>query len=141
MEPEAKTESAARQRTNRRRQPRYAVDEEATLLLLNLGAPLSCRILDLSLGGCRVRTAERFLAGVMIRVEVSFKVSGIPSRLMGVTQWTDRRNVVGIRFLDVSERKRDQLRQLMAELHDRELPAETPEVPQRRGEADRAAPC
>jgi len=54
--------------------------------------------------------------GVFRRVEVEFCVDGLPYRFPGVTQAIyDPRNV-GIRFLDLSERKREQLNTLLDEI-------------------------
>jgi len=40
----------------------------------------------------------------------------MPFRLSGVTQWTNRKHLVGVRFIDLSDRKREQLAQLIDEL-------------------------
>ena len=116
MQLATKSEGTPRQRPNRRRQTRYAVDEEAKLLLVKHGSTISCNILDLSLGGCRVRTTDRFLAGVLIRVEISFKILGVAFRLPGVTQWTNRRDVIGIRFIDMTPRRQGALAEVLAEM-------------------------
>jgi PilZ domain len=79
-------------------------------------------MLDISLGGCRVRTQERFLAGIMTRLEVVFTLKGVGFRLTGVTQWTDRRNLVGIRFLDMTTRRTDALAESLAEIKTPPLP-------------------
>jgi hypothetical protein len=101
---------------NRRKDPRHTVDEPASLLLVHQGSAIACRIIDLSLGGCQVRSEEKFLAGPMVRVEVVFKVLGEAFRVAGVTQWTRQKQWVGIRFLDVSERKRTALMQLIDDI-------------------------
>jgi hypothetical protein len=103
-------------RPNRRVLPRFPVDEEATLLLVNHGARIPCRIVDISQGGCRLLSRERFQAGIMVRVEVHFKVRGLAFRFSGVTQWTDSRHQVGIRFIDVIPRRRDELIEALEEL-------------------------
>ena len=94
---------------NRRTDPRYDVDEEAHLLLVEHGSTLACRIVDLSLNGCRVRMEERFCAGTRVRVELSFRVRGLAFRFSGLTQWTDGRHLAGIRFVNVTSRRRDDL--------------------------------
>ncbi|MGB7548407.1 MAG: PilZ domain-containing protein [Terracidiphilus sp.] len=116
MERNGQAESTPKQRQQRRGQSRYAILEGASLLLLKHGTTMSCQILDLSLGGCRICTAERFLAGVMVRVEVEFKVLGIAFRLSGVTQWTNRDHLAGIRFIDMTPRRTDALAELLAEV-------------------------
>ena len=102
----------------RRRDPRHTVDEAGSLQLVHEGSVIACRIIDLSLGGCKVRAESQFLAGPMVRVEVLFKVLGETLRIAGVTQWTRRKQWIGIRFLDVSERKRAALMQLIREIEE-----------------------
>jgi PilZ domain len=101
--------------SERRSQPRYAVDEAATLHFIEVRAQVTGRILDLSMSGCRIRTNERFPVGIYRRVETEFKLDGLPFRLGGVVQTIHDKFTVGIRFLDVSPRKRDQLSFLMDE--------------------------
>jgi c-di-GMP-binding flagellar brake protein YcgR len=101
---------------NRRKNPRHAVDEAGSLQLVHHGSTVACRIIDLSLGGCQVRAENLFLAGPMVRVEVVFKVLGESLRISGVTQWTRQKKWIGIRFLDVSDRKRASLLQLINEI-------------------------
>ena len=101
--------------SDRRSQPRYAVDEAATLHFIEVRAQITGRILDLSMSGCRIRTNERFPVGIYRRIETEFKLDGLPFRLGGVVQSIHDKFTVGIRFLDVSPRKRDQLAFLMDE--------------------------
>ena len=102
--------------SDRRSQPRYAVDEAATLHFIDVHAQISGRILDLSMSGCRIRTAERFPVGIYRRVETEFRLDGLPFRLGGVVQSLHDKFTVGIRFLDLSQRKRDQIAFLMDEI-------------------------
>jgi len=104
----------------RRAQSRHEVDTSALILLIKIGCQIGGRILDLSLGGCRIRTEERFPVGIYTRVETEFRLQGLPFRLGGVIQAVhDRdRHLVGIRFLDVSERKRAQVEQLIEEIEE-----------------------
>jgi hypothetical protein len=125
MEPGMEESSA---QSDRRSQPRYAVDEAATLHFIDVGAQISGRILDLSMSGCRIRTDQRFPVGIYRRVETEFNLDGLPFRLGGVVQSIHDKFTVGIRFLDVSPRKRDQLAALMDEI----------EVIQRHGNSDSA---
>jgi hypothetical protein len=119
---------------NRRRVPRQAVDEDASILILNLGTRVACRVIDLSLGGCRLRTAERFMAGPMVRVEVTFRVLGLIFRFSGVTQWTDGRKLVGVRFVDVTSRRRGELAEALGEVE-----AENAAKARERAEKEEAA--
>ena len=100
----------------RRQQARHELDTSATILLVNVGSTLQGRILDLSLNGCRIRTDERFPVGIYTRVETEFRLQGLPFRLGGVIQAIHDRNTVGIRFLDLSERKRKQVLELIGEI-------------------------
>jgi hypothetical protein len=99
----------------RRVQSRHEVDTSAVILLVKVGSRLEGRILDLSLSGCCIRTDELFPVGIFTRVETEFRLEGLPFRMGGVIQGIhDReRHMVGIRFLDVSERKRAQMEQLI----------------------------
>jgi hypothetical protein len=103
-------------RLERRAQARLEVDTSAIIYLVNVGSRLSGRILDLSLGGCRIRADERFQVGIYTRVETEFRLGGLLFRLGGVIQAIHDRRLVGIRFLDVSARKREQLEQLIGEI-------------------------
>jgi c-di-GMP-binding flagellar brake protein YcgR len=110
-----------REGRERRAQSRYAVDTSAAIILVHSGSRLSGRILDLSLGGCRIRTDERFKVGIFTRIETEFLVEGLPFRLSGVIQAIHGPQLAGIRFLDVSERKRAQLLQLIMEIKAKEV--------------------
>jgi hypothetical protein len=102
----------------RRAQSRHEVDTSAVILLINAGSRLPGRIHDLSLSGCRIRTDERFPVGIYTRVETEFRLEGLTFRLGGVIQAVhdrERRNV-GIRFLDMSDRKQEQVEQLIEEI-------------------------
>jgi c-di-GMP-binding flagellar brake protein YcgR len=116
MELEEKAESVAAQPVEHRRRPRHAVDQEASLLVVSRNAPVQCRVVDLSDGGCKVRTRERFPAPIHARVEVSFKVNGIAFRLSGVVQWTDGRNQAGLRFGAMSSRRLQELAEVLGEV-------------------------
>ena len=100
----------------RRRHSRHAVDTSASIILVRIGSRLQGRILDLSLGGCRIRSNQRFPVGIYTRVEAEFRVEGLSFRLGGVIQALHDPNTVGIRFLDISSRKREQLNQLIDEI-------------------------
>lgn len=105
-------------RRNRRGQSRHEVDTTATIRLVNVGSALRGRILDLSLSGCRIQTDERFPVGIYTRVETEFHLQGLPFRLGGVIQAIHNRFTVGIRFLDLSERKQQQVQELIDEIEE-----------------------
>jgi hypothetical protein len=101
---------------DRRASSRHSVDTSAKLLLVKAGICMPSRILNLSLSGCRLRTEERFNVGIYVRLETEFYLHGLPFRLGGVSQAILDKHTIGIRFLDVSDRKRQQLTELMAEI-------------------------
>ena len=119
---EQKVFANGRVRRDRRKALRYEVDDSAAILLVRVGSTLRGRILDLSSGGCRIRTNDRFSVGIYTFVEIEFIHEGMPFRLAGVIQAVHDRTIVGIRFLDVSERKGRQLEELIQDLA--ELPAQ-----------------
>ena len=74
---------------DRRAQSRMTVDTSADILLINIGCHLAGRIQDLSVGGCRIQAVH-----------------------------DQHRQLVGIRFLDMSSRKREQVEQLIKEIEE-----------------------
>lgn len=123
---ETQTSTSGLQRF-RREDARQELDYTATILLVNVGSTLHGRILDLSLGGCRIRTDARFPVGIYTRVETVFRAEGLSFRLGGVIQAIHDRRTVGIRFLDLSQRKRQQVLELIEEIqqvHAAAAPAE-----------------
>jgi hypothetical protein len=115
MEVEVKPEAPAIRPSDRRAHPRYALESDSVVLLINRGHSLNCAIVDLSLEGCRIRTREHFSAGAMTRVEIAFKVNGVAFRFNGIIQWTNGRNLAGIRFVDVIPRRREALAEVLSE--------------------------
>jgi hypothetical protein len=113
---EEKPDGLSTQIPDRRIQPRYAVDDRATLLLLNHGLSVVAQIVELSLGGCRLRVPRELRLRPLARVEVTFKVNGIAFRLSGLTRWSDGRQLVGIRFGEMTPRRRDELSELLGEI-------------------------
>jgi len=111
-------------RMERRTQARHHVDTSATIFLVRGGAPLAGRIVDLSMGGCRIRTEERFPMGIYTRVETEFRLRGLPFRLGGVIQAIHNRNMVGVRFLDLSGRKQEEVAELIKEIQQARLAVE-----------------
>jgi hypothetical protein len=118
MEVQESVEGTADVQPYRRAHPRFAVDGDASLLVVKHGSSVACRVVDLSMEGCRVQTRERFLAGIQMRVEVSFKVRGLAFRFCGVTRWTDGQSVVGIRFADMTCRRKEELAEILGEVEE-----------------------
>jgi hypothetical protein len=79
--------------------------------------------------------------GIYTRVETEFLLEGLPFRLGGVIQAIHDRNrrLIGIRFLDVSARKREQLEQLIQEIEQMQR-EQGPASTQDSGAMDAAGP-
>ncbi|HTA81033.1 MAG TPA: PilZ domain-containing protein [Terracidiphilus sp.] len=116
MEPEGAPDKTQLPKGERRKEPRLPVDAAAVLHLLDLAIHLRGRILDLSMSGCQFRTEDCYTMGIYRRVEIEFNVEGTPFRLSGVTQSIHKKSSVGIRFLNVSDRKWQQLVEIISEL-------------------------
>ncbi|MGB7986212.1 MAG: PilZ domain-containing protein [Terracidiphilus sp.] len=100
----------------RRADPRYAVEGPAAIVILEQGVGFRCSVLDLSLSGCRLHTSLRFPGSAWDLVEVSFKLRGISLRFNGQIQWIDGRQKVGIRFANLTARRRAELAEVLAEV-------------------------
>jgi hypothetical protein len=136
MEEEATGERPTAQEMERRKMPRCPVDEEAVLLLVGRDARVPCRIVELSLTGCRISTKERVPAVGELRVEAMFKIQGIAFRFGGVIEWADN-GLVGIRFVDLIPRRKDELIEVLCEL-EAEIAAKAARDAEKRAAEERA---
>jgi len=82
------------------------------------GSKYPCKIIDISLSGCCVRTETPFLPGSLANVEVVLPIHGMFLRMVGTTQWVTRENLIGIRFMHTSPRSKNQLAGLLTCLVD-----------------------
>jgi c-di-GMP-binding flagellar brake protein YcgR len=98
----------------------------ASMRFLRDNTHLACDILDLSMGGCWVKTKERFGGELQARVEVCFQMLGLPFQLLGVTKVTKDKYTVEVEFLEMSRRKQEELTQVLEELRERERQAANP---------------
>ena len=113
----------------RRDSERHGVDAPIVALLVRTGGKIAGRILDLGLDGCRILTRECFPVDVHTRVETEFRLQGLDFHLAGVVQAIHNRHEAGIRFLDVSERKREQLMELTEEIREAGVRAAAESLP------------
>ena len=113
---------------NRRAHSRYDVDASAVVYLVKFGSRIQGHLLDVSLSGCRIQTRERITVGIYRQVEVEFNLEGLPFRLGGVFQSIHDQQTVGIRFIDMSSRKREGLEQLIHDIEEKRAPT-NPEAP------------
>jgi hypothetical protein len=88
------------------------------------GSKYPCKIIDVSLSGCCVRTEGRFLPGNLANVEVVLPILGMVLRLVGKTQWLTRDNLIGIIFFHASSKSKNQLAGLITCLVDQHVPEE-----------------
>jgi c-di-GMP-binding flagellar brake protein YcgR len=109
-------ECVAAQGQKFRAHPRYTVDEDSVLLLVSHGMPVKARIVDLSLTGCRVRAYDQFSRKAGRSIEITFKANGIDFRLNGVVQWSDEHNYFGIRFVNMTDRRKKDLAEVIGEM-------------------------
>ena len=114
--PEGRTVSPAAGR-ERRAWERYQFGESAGKLIYRHAA-LPCRFIDISLGGCCVRTEKRFADGALAKLEVVFALHGLPQRIRGITQWTGRKNELGIRFVFATPQDKNEFAALLTGLID-----------------------
>jgi hypothetical protein len=97
---------------------RYGLENPKGSLKYN-GDKTPCDIVDVSLGGCCIRTETRFVAGNLAQVQVEMPIHGMLLRMGGITQWTSRNNLVGIRFIHPSQRSKNELAGLLTCLVDK----------------------
>jgi hypothetical protein len=116
MEVEEALEGLPIVQEERRADPRYTVEGPAAIVILEQGIGFRCSVLDLSLSGCRLHTSLRFPGSAWDRVEVSFKLRGISLRFNGQIQWIDGRQKIGIRFTNITARRRAELSEVLAEV-------------------------
>lgn len=111
------TGSDARNR-DRRADVRYELtDTYGNIVYKTLRIP--CKFVDVSLGGCCVKTEGEFDAGALAPVEIVLPMYGMVVRLCGITQWTTRNNLIGVRFIHPSLRTRNELAGLLIGLVDK----------------------
>jgi len=121
-EPAAMRTNDARYR-DRRVDERFEIDISGGCINYQ-GKKFPCRIVDVSLSGCCVRTESSFLPGNLANVEVVLPILGMVLRMVGTTQWVTRSNLIGIRFLHPSSRSKNQLAGLLTCLVDQEASEE-----------------
>jgi c-di-GMP-binding flagellar brake protein YcgR len=73
-------------------------------------------IRELSLTGCLVATESSLDLGYQVRVEIEFRLHGNVFRINGITAGTRSNRSFGVRFLDLSDRRRQQLAGVVAEV-------------------------
>lgn len=99
-----------------RANPRHNVHEKAQIMTLNQALQAECKVLDLSLGGCRLLLEEPFPLERDSPLEVKFTLRGLPLRFCGTVRWWNREHKVGIQFAPMTERRREMLTEAILDL-------------------------
>ncbi len=102
---------------DRRADERYEINIPGGCLNYR-GSKFPCKIVDVSLSGCCVRTERCFSPGNLANVEIVLPLLGMVLRMVGTTQWLTRDNLIGIRFFHASARSKNQLAGLLTCLVD-----------------------
>lgn len=116
MEENERAQILEAEKTRYRTSQRHPVHSSALLSVLGQDLNVQCSVLDLSLGGCKLHATDPFKAEAQVRVEVTFTIRGLPLLLPGVIQWTDSADHFGVRFVDMSDRRKEMLVEVLGEV-------------------------
>jgi hypothetical protein len=103
----------------RRKAHRYTTSTPTRITLVGADVVRDCVMLDLSLGGCKLSFENSCAVVAGTRVEVQFLEHGLPLRMAAVVQVCHDANVLGLRFINVSERMQERLQSLILELSEK----------------------
>lgn len=103
----------------RRMHPRFDCEAQVQVRLVTSGITLSGIIRDLSQSGCKVQFEQPFPVGIHARLEVLFTLHGLPLMLPAVSRCIHTPRLVGIEFLQISDRKRQNIVEVIAELKEK----------------------
>lgn len=104
--------------SDHRRYPRLICEGIADVRVLPNGEKETGAILNVSKRGCCFLADEAVRGIEGSSIEVHFKVRGIDLRLGGIIRHIHKRRRAGIEFVQLTERKRDQIDELIAELYE-----------------------
>lgn len=104
----------------RRARPRLRCKGVAEMIVLSIGRRMPGALLDLSVNGCCIETSEPIPPIEQPGVEVVFSVDGFTLRLAGIVRNVRHDHRAGIEFTGVTQRKAEQIRELVKELLVRE---------------------
>jgi c-di-GMP-binding flagellar brake protein YcgR len=104
----------------RRAFPRLNCKGTAEMLILPDGPKVVGSVSNLSLGGCCIESEIILSAKLQTSVEVRLTVDDNRLRLPGAICHIEDETWVGVRFTEVSSRKAEQIKYLMAELFEKE---------------------
>jgi len=107
----------------RRLEPRFDLDSDASLHILNTGHVMPCALLEISRSGCRLFSETPFELESETRVEVEFTGNGYPFRIGAMIRPKSDEHITGLQFVELSPRRRAQLDDLVNELRVRKAPS------------------
>jgi len=111
----------------RRISDRYPMGDARGTLIYS-GEKNTCNVIDISLDGCLIRTHERFPYGALAYVEVDLHIYGLILHIGGVTQWTHKEHLIGVRFIHPTMRAKNELAGLLTCLVDSDAVEEIKEA-------------
>jgi hypothetical protein len=114
----------------RRAYPRHAIHTTAVITRSNTGTQLRGWLVDLSLGGCRVRTDEPSQLNPETRVSAELLLGGVLLYASGVVEANEDRHILRIRFVDMSDAQREKAGRLIEQLQ-----KQHPEGPGNQGQS------
>ena len=104
----------------RRSKPRLNCEGVAELIVLDIGFRRTGNVLDLSVHGCCIETSTPMPPIERRAVEVVFTVDHVTLRLAGIVRNVRKNLRAGIQFTKITERKAEQIEDLVKELFHRE---------------------
>lgn len=102
----------------RRAHPRLTCNGVAQLRTLPLGKFVPGGVVDLSIQGCCIDAGQEMCVETHATVEVLLNLRGTSLRLNGVVRHVSQSGRMGIQFLEVSARKQEQIKELIADILD-----------------------
>lgn len=114
-------------------------DDAALLHFVNGGSLLKGTIDGLSMNGCRIRLDKPYRGEYSTRIEVEFAIRGLHFRIGGVTQPANDPHSMNICFLEMPERRRNELVQALNELESLAMKTPESQAPREAGLSDPAA--
>jgi hypothetical protein len=102
--------------SDHRRYPRVDCGGVADLRVLPNGSSETGSLVNLSKRGCCFWADESLRGCEGASIEMHLKVRGIDLRVAGIIRHVHKWRRAGIEFVELSERKRDQIEELMGEL-------------------------
>jgi hypothetical protein len=102
----------------RRVAPRYIIEAEGVMQIVQSGEMMTAYVLEMSMTGCRLHLDVPYEKGLGVHVELSFHVHGMPVRLAARTQVQMNPQTIGVKFFEGSERSKARMTELIGEIRE-----------------------